>query len=168
MFDILAGKEEWAERIYCPKCKAGPWRECVGAFEEELDEFHKEREDAALAQWRGLITPAPGSKSASPIETIMHNALLGFNTIQIFQQVKIGHYRVDFLVTCLDRAMIVECDGHKWHEKTPDQAARDKARDRFFVSQGYLVMRFTGREICEEPYSCADEVYQTLVDPKFA
>ena len=43
----------------------------------------------------------------------------------------------------------VECDGHEFHEKTKQQAARDKARDRD---------RFTGSEIWKDPGACADEV----------
>ena len=83
--------------------------------------------------------------------------------VLIAPQVQIGKYRVDFVaryIYGLDGAagLIVECDGHEFHEKTKEQAARDKARDRFFASCGYRVMRFTGSEIWANPIACAEQV----------
>lgn len=88
----------------------------------------------------------------------------------VYQQVTIGNYRVDFLI--LDatlpreigphRWMIVECDGHDFHERTKEQARHDKKRDRFFQSMGYKVLRFTGSEIWADPEDCADEIVDEL------
>jgi very-short-patch-repair endonuclease len=60
------------------------------------------------------------------------------------------------------RIMIVECDGHDFHEKTKDQARRDKQRDRFFQSKGYKVLRYAGSEIWADPEKCADEIIDEL------
>lgn len=49
----------------------------------------------------------------------------------------------------------IECDGHDFHERTPEQAQRDKSRDRFLSEQGWIVLRFTGREITRDARSCA-------------
>jgi very-short-patch-repair endonuclease len=67
-------------------------------------------------------------------------------------QAKIGRYRVDFLLTQGDgpeerRPLIVECDGHSFHERTKEQASRDRARDRDLQAEGYPVFRFTGSHI---------------------
>lgn len=79
-------------------------------------------------------------------------------------QVQVGSHRVDFLFAaelsdgepqCL---VVVECDGHEFHEKTKAQAAADKARDRDLTSYGCKVFRFTGSEIWRDPGACADEV----------
>lgn len=71
-----------------------------------------------------------------------------------------GKYRVDFFVTVPGSAaaLVVECDGHDFHEKTKQQAARDKQRDRWFLSKGWPTMRFTGSEIHYRVERCADEV----------
>lgn len=76
-------------------------------------------------------------------------------------QVKIDNYRVDFLI--LHRkgisdvgGVVVECDGHEFHEKTKEQAARDKARDRHLQENGFKVFRFTGSEIWKDPLECAE------------
>jgi len=72
----------------------------------------------------------------------------------------IGPYRVDFLVFALGdpHGVIVECDGHDFHERTREQSEHDKKRDRFLTSEGYRVLRFTGREIWRDPLACAGEV----------
>lgn len=84
------------------------------------------------------------------------------------QQVQIGPHRVDFLFV-RERAdneppcyVVVECDGHEFHEKTKEQAARDKSRDRDLTNCGMTVMRFTGSEIWADAGACAQEVLTFL------
>ncbi len=100
-------------------------------------------------------------------------------------QKSIGDYRVDFLLSYtglerqkvesesprpedqwqdirIDKKMIVECDGHDFHERTKQQAARDKGRDRFLQSLGYPVFRFMGSEIFRDSLASAAEVLKAL------
>lgn len=64
-------------------------------------------------------------------------------------------YRVDFLFILELRypfggkrvELIVEIDGHDYHERTKDQAQRDKSRDRLLTQAGYKIFRFTGSEV---------------------
>lgn len=65
----------------------------------------------------------------------------------------IGNENVEWPIAC-----IVECDGHDFHEKTKQQAARDKKRDRDFLSHNISTFRFTGSEINLNPSACAHEV----------
>ena len=58
------------------------------------------------------------------------------------------------------KKLVVECDGHAFHEKTALQAKRDKSRDRDLLSGGQPVMRFTGSEIYRTPLTCAMQVVQ--------
>lgn len=91
-------------------------------------------------------------------------------TAYVYQQVPVGPYRVDLLIQDATlpaeigpwRFMVVECDGHDFHEKTKQQARRDKQRDRFLQSRGFKVLRFTGSEIWEDPDKCADEIISEL------
>jgi len=57
---------------------------------------------------------------------------------------------------------VIECDGHDFHERTPEQASRDKRRDRFFQTKGIIVLRFTGSDIWRHPTKCAEEIYETF------
>lgn len=54
--------------------------------------------------------------------------------------------------------IIVECDGHNFHEKTKEQAQHDKERDRYIQDQGFNILRFTGSEIYKNPFNCSNEV----------
>ena len=71
-------------------------------------------------------------------------------------------YRVDFFVAIRHQekhyGFVVECDGHDFHEKTKEQARKDKKRDRDLMAGGIPVIRFTGSEIVENPDKCAREV----------
>lgn len=90
---------------------------------------------------------------------------LGCFTI-ITQQENVGKYLADIFIKVRTRkgdiSIAVECDGHDFHERTKEQAARDKKRDRFFQLEGINVLRFTGSEIWNDPYGCADEVCKHL------
>lgn len=59
-------------------------------------------------------------------------------------------------------AMVVECDGHEFHEKTVEQATRDKARDRLLQSCGLFVFRYTGSDIFNRCFDNAKEICKHL------
>lgn len=90
----------------------------------------------------------------------------------ITPQVKIGNYRVDFLaeIFSLDYIeiaplvkIIIEIDGHEFHEKTKKQAARDKKRDRDLSEHCDAILHFTGSEIFNAPYSAIVELKKMLI-----
>lgn len=101
-----------------------------------------------------------------------YNETHGVKTKIFLQQevdVKGKNYRVDFIVVCRvlngeNFAIAIECDGHDFHEKTKEQAARDKKRDRDLVSRGLTVMRFTGSEIYKDAEGCAWEVIDFITN----
>lgn len=72
-------------------------------------------------------------------------------------------YKADFLIIMRNSGkhagVVVECDGHDFHEKTKEQAKKDKGRDREMTLSGVSVLRFTGSEIWAEPFQCANQAY---------
>jgi very-short-patch-repair endonuclease len=56
----------------------------------------------------------------------------------------------------------VECDGHDFHERTKEQARRDRSRDRALILEGWRVLRFTGSEIWKDAAACASQVSKLL------
>jgi hypothetical protein len=80
----------------------------------------------------------------------------------IFPQANIAEFRCDFLLRHGEYRVVVECDGHDFHERTAYQAERDRSRDRRLQEMGYLIMRFTGREIHREAVRHAIKVLQLL------
>jgi very-short-patch-repair endonuclease len=74
-----------------------------------------------------------------------------------------GSYRLDFQVkpATEGRATFVigiELDGHEFHERTKEQVARDKKRERAIVRAGVTVLRFSGSEVFHNTRKCIAEV----------
>lgn len=59
-------------------------------------------------------------------------------------------------------SLVVECDGHEFHDRTREQASHDRARDRAMAFAGLQVFRFTGSDIYRGPMKCAREALAML------
>ena len=79
-------------------------------------------------------------------------------------QESVGKYRVDLAIADFAGRplLVVELDGHSFHEKTKRQAQHDKSRDRALVAAGWVVLRFTGSEVYADARKCAREVIAIL------
>lgn len=88
-----------------------------------------------------------------------------FGTI-FYPQASLADFRVDFLIVpCVKgRAdlIVVECDGHDYHDRTKEQAARDKSRDRALANVGAQVIRCTGSEIHRDISKCIADIEGVL------
>ena len=56
----------------------------------------------------------------------------------------------------------IECDGHDYHEKTKEQAQKDKSKDRALKKKGLPIVRFTGSEITANPDKCAQDIDELM------
>lgn len=105
-------------------------------------------------------------KCKSPIEKLLCALLMQSEMIVFEPQVKIGKYTVDFLIDepieDENKHIVIECDGHEFHEKTKEQAKHDKERDRFLQKEGYPVYRFTGSEIFNNPLQVLSEIEEIV------
>ena len=78
-------------------------------------------------------------------------------------QVEIGNYRVDFeLINHKDKKIIVECDGHEFHQKSKQQVEKDNKRERDLKKLGYEVVRFSGSEIFKDAEKCVEDLLDIL------
>lgn len=92
----------------------------------------------------------------------------------IFKEHPVENFRADFLLAMArkfgDPSSVmfigVECDGHQYHDKTREQAQRDKERDRRFLLSGVPVMRFTGSEIFRAPVACGAQAITPFLDER--
>ncbi|HKY80628.1 MAG TPA: DUF559 domain-containing protein [Sphingobium sp.] len=129
---------------------------------------------AAVDHYSRALTaalPIYDRQTESPIELAMMVSLIALSAgepdVQIMPQVQIGQYRVDFLLQMGANALVVECDGHDYHERTKQQAAADRSRDRAMLEAGYHVMRFTGSEIWKDALACARQALNYLEDAHY-
>ena len=93
-----------------------------------------------------LFWGPPGHPRVSDIATL--------RDLQV--QHPVGPYFADFAFPAT--RVVVECDGHEFHERTKEQAAHDRQRDRYMQCEGWLVLRFTGSEIHKNAFACAEQV----------
>jgi very-short-patch-repair endonuclease len=112
----------------------------------------------ALQEHTGFSTTPPDTER-HPYEGLWWEGWL----MVLLVQPTVGKYRPDFIVAPVgpDRdswTLVVEADGHAFHEKSKTQAARDKKRDRFFQQLGWHVLHFTGSEISRDSRACAIEI----------
>ncbi len=74
----------------------------------------------------------------------------------------------DMLLWNDEYPIAIYCDGHDFHEKTPEQAFRDRNIDRELQSMGFRVLRFTGSEIKNNVTRCIEEVKKHFLGSEFS
>ena len=121
--------------------------------------------DKALQTLYRLEPPAPDEAFILPIvnKDQFRSEHYGYLVLYSAEQVRCLDWPVDFLIAAQDyngftHFAVVECDGHEFHERTKDQAQRDRSRDRRLQEAGFRVFRFTGSELYRDPIGCAREV----------
>jgi very-short-patch-repair endonuclease len=88
-----------------------------------------------------------------------------YGCMVIQMQHRLLDWKADFVLSCPSistKKVIVECDGHAFHERTKEQAARDRSRDRAAQQAGHIMLRFTGSEIYRDPLGCSRSAIETL------
>lgn len=76
-----------------------------------------------------------------------------------------AQYRCDFLLSIAggdEFRLAIECDGHDFHDRTKQQAAYDRSRDRELFALGVFTIRFTGSEIHHSAERCVSDVLRCL------
>ena len=102
----------------------------------------------------------------SPIEDLMWEALKAAE-VQAERQYEIrerdASYDLDFFVECSDGAKInIECNGDTYHS-TKAARNRDRRRNTYLTTRGWLVQRFGTDEIRNDMRGCVDQV-RTLIN----
>lgn len=62
-----------------------------------------------------------------------------------------------------DYQLIIECDGHEFHEKTKEQVTQRNQRDMDLKSAGYDVLHFSGSQIYQNPIECSKQALDYLM-----
>lgn len=123
--------------------------------------------------WRSKLSPietmfveALGRRGAYQPDTGRVSSVDGIR-VEAQAQLKIETiaYSADFLFTAPLWRLVVELDGHDFHERTKEQAARDRSRDRALLLAGYEVARYTGSEVFADADRCLDEALRIATRP---
>ena len=120
----------------------------------------------------------------SPIEKIFAFAVdilcfdnLKYKYIRIIPQediwIKDKHYIADFIFNTEEFEelhfehpfkLIIECDGHEYHNLTKKQVAQDNNRDFDLKNNGYDVIHFSGSQLFTDPFECATKVLDYICE----
>lgn len=94
---------------------------------------------------------------------------LGHNgeIIDLEHNKKINNYTnvltiVDFYIEKRDAKLCVYTDGHTYHERTEEQATRDRKIDRKLQQLGFTVLRYTGKDVREKSDKIISEIKNWL------
>lgn len=97
----------------------------------------------------------PKDPFGSPIERRFFKSAENLG-LTLIPQYKEANYKLDFLYEQDGYKFAIELDGSRYH-KTRSQMTHDYRRQRYLQKQGYLVVRFTGKEIKEDVAKCVNE-----------
>lgn len=56
----------------------------------------------------------------------------------------------------------IEIDGHPYHDRTKEQASRDRLRDRSLLGEGIQVIRFTASDLFRDPEAVTGDTVDTV------
>jgi very-short-patch-repair endonuclease len=123
-----------------------------------------------LSELAFLKSPASDALPFNLIGNSRGNTCLSSQFLTITPQSQVGRYRIDFDVSFdpLEAScggefhVYIECDGHEYHERTKEQAARDRRKDRMFAAYHAPLLRFTGAEIVNDLNGCVEEIGRVL------
>lgn len=151
----------------------------MSRYDQILSQLTAEYKDMLEGKIGGVELPTSVEKLDSPIEKILFIQLKhdlyfmnDYDFFRVYPQFEMrtehSFIRVDFLIEVKEDdkelKLIIECDGHDFHEKTKEQAQKDKSRDRFLAKNGYVVMRFTGSEIYKNPRRCIKDIDELIAE----
>lgn len=94
----------------------------------------------------------------TPIQEKLSKALT-LHKLTHQSQVRVGNYTVDFLVTCENKKVIVECDGKANHDP-----AKGRERDKILASEGYAICHLSGSEIIADVEKCIESIKKRLTN----
>lgn len=87
--------------------------------------------------------------------------------IEIDNKKYIADFEVEYDELCnpklkKDFALVIECDGYEFHQKTKKQVEYDNKREYDLKINNYQILRFSGSEIYKDPIDCAERVFKYI------
>ncbi|MGX7681459.1 endonuclease domain-containing protein [Jatrophihabitans sp. DSM 45814] len=114
-------------------------------------------------QLRDLVSAVePGAEAES--ERLLHQLLRRASLSGWVPQYVIGlpgrEVRVD--VAFPDLMLAIEVDGKLYHDESSDRFEDDRARQNELINAGWRVLRFTRRQLNDQPYLVVDTIKRSL------
>jgi very-short-patch-repair endonuclease len=102
----------------------------------------------------------PPFPEVSPIQRILRD-VLDLADLEYHMEYPVPPYRLDFAIVGEKVKLDIECDGQEYHT-SPEQVEHDRRRNNALTEQGWIVLRYSGSQIYNNPYGCVGQVLRTL------
>lgn len=101
-------------------------------------------------------------KAESPFEAAVakYLAVRGYHLVQ---QWEVGAYRLDMVVVCRKKKIVIECDGERYHSGE-DKIREDMERQTILERLGWRFIRIRGSEYYRNPEKTMERVVTALTD----
>jgi very-short-patch-repair endonuclease len=97
------------------------------------------------------------------LEKKLYSLLMSLNVpYPLYAQYSAGQtmdYQLDAAIPSL--RIGVEADGEVWHNN-PDKIAKDKRRDSDLATHGWIIVRFTDKELNDHPQDCMNVLINVI------
>lgn len=101
-------------------------------------------------------------KAESPFESSVAKYLTA-RGYHLVQQWKVGAYRLDMVVVCGKKKIVIECDGERYHSGE-DKIREDMERQTILERLGWRFIRIRGSEYYRNPEKTMERVITALTD----
>ena len=146
--------------------------------EDQRNDFVRRLLDLMAANLAGEIEYYADYSShlcESPIESMFYLTWIGMGRIESRAYPELAELKMQCAIRANGRdyrvdgaiplgMIAVELDGHEFHERTPEQVAYRNQRDRDLQLAGWVVLHFSGREVFQDPWKCANQLFRATVD----
>lgn len=96
------------------------------------------------------------------LEAIVRERALRGTHVTVRTEHRIRSYFADiYLEHEGGQKLVIECDGHDYHSSREDKAY-DAERDRALLTEGYITVRFTGRQVHQRANGCAQWIFDFM------
>ena len=115
------------------------------------------------------LNPGRVKKEVKKVEELFESgfekdvfSLISSNGYSISPQVKVGQYRIDFVVEGLRNRLAIECDGDSWHgaEKWEEDLERQQQLERV----GWIFCRIRASEFYRDPHKAIQPILKKISD----
>lgn len=114
-----------------------------------LDHYRQACESPAEVAFLEAVVPAFGLAPVGGNGSTLKGAELSLQ-----MQVKVDHYRLDFLA---NKSLVIEVDGAKWHS-SEEAIVRDRKRDEYLRKKGFTVLRLPAKVPLYNPQKTVADV----------
>jgi very-short-patch-repair endonuclease len=148
--------------VLSPQLFGGPYVKALNPY-AEYEQYSFANNEETKTVYAAKKVEKPPAQMFTSIEKKLYGLLLSINLpYPLYAQYSAGptmDYQLDAAIPTLQIG--VEADGEIWHNN-PDKIAKDKRRDIELASNGWIILRFTDKELADHPQDVLNVVMQAI------